>query len=60
MLRLRPDQTEKGRPEQHTGQHFRHHLWLAEAHSDGAHQPAEKENDGELEEKLGGEMCVDH
>jgi hypothetical protein len=45
MLRLRPEQTEKRRPEQHSGQHFRYDLRLAEARSDGAHEPAEQEND---------------
>ena len=60
MLRVRPEQTEKRRPEQHAGQHFRHHLRLAEAQSDRAHQPAEQKNDGELKEKLNGKMHVVH
>jgi hypothetical protein len=54
MLRLRPEQTEKRRPEQHTGQHFRHHLRLPEPKRDGTHQPAEEKDDGKLKEKLNG------
>jgi hypothetical protein len=42
MLRLRPEQTEERRTEQHASQHFRHDLRLAESRRDSAYEPAEK------------------
>ena len=60
MLRVRPEQTEKRRTEQHAGQHLRHDLRLAESRSDRAYQPAEQENNSQLKEKLNGEMQVVH
>jgi hypothetical protein len=60
MLTLRPEQPEQRRTEQHSGQHFRDHLRLSEPKRNGAHQPAEQEDDGELKEKLNGEMNVIH
>jgi hypothetical protein len=59
-LRLRPEQAEKRRSEQHASQHFCNHLRLAETHRDGANEPTEKEDDGELEKKLNGEMQIVH
>jgi hypothetical protein len=60
MLRFRPEQTEKRWSEQHAGYHFGYDLRLAEAQSNGAYQPAEQENNGELKEKLNGEMQIVH
>ena len=60
LLRLRPEQAEKRRPEQHTGDHFRHDLRLAETGSDGTHETTEHEDDSELKEELNGEVQVVH
>ena len=59
-LRLRGEQSEKRRPEEHAGDHFRHDLRLAETRRDRADQPAEKQDDGELEEELDREIQVIH
>ena len=53
-------EAEKRRPEQHTGDHFRHDLRLAEPGSDGTHETTEHEDDSELEEELNGEVQVIH
>ena len=59
-LRLRPQQSEKRRPQQHARDHLRDDLRLAEAPRDGTDQPAEKQDDGDLEEELNGKMQVVH
>jgi hypothetical protein len=55
-----PNQAEKRRPEQHTSDHFRDHLRLAEPGSDGTDQATEHEDDSKLEEELNGEIQVVH
>jgi hypothetical protein len=60
MLRSRPEQTEKRWSEQHASQHLGYDLRLAEAQSNRAYQPAEQENNGELDKKLNSKMRVVH
>jgi hypothetical protein len=60
MLRLRPEQTEKRRPEQHAGHNFRHHLRLAPLFSCSAGWLARLLCVWELKKKLDGEMQVVH
>ena len=59
-LGVRREQPEKRRAEQHAGDHFRHHLRLAKARGHRPDQPAEKQDDGELEKELDGEVEVVH
>ena len=53
-LRVRREQTEQRRPQQNPGDHFRNHLRLTELRGHRADQPAEKQDDRDLEEKLNG------
>src|SRR4029077_2349167 len=60
MLRVRQEQTEQGWSEQHAGQHLGHDLRLGESPGDRSYDPAEQENDGELNKKLNSKMYVVH
>ena len=51
-LRLWRHQTEKRRPQQHTGDHLADHLRLAEVAADDSDDFAGGEDDGELEEQF--------
>ena len=57
---LRKEQPEQRRPQQHAGQHLRHHLRLAARARQQAHQLAEHQDHGDLEEKLNGQLKVRH
>ena len=60
MLPFRPEQPEERWPKQHARQHFRHDLRLPKAHGNRSNQSAKKENYGQLQKKLHGEMNVIH
>ncbi len=59
-LPLRQHQSEEGGSEQHPGDHFRHHLRLAQARGDGPDHAADGENDRQLKKKMDGELQVVH
>jgi hypothetical protein len=60
LLPFRREQSEKGWPKQHTRDHLRDDLGLPEARGDGSDDPAEKQNDRKLQEKVNGELEIVH
>jgi hypothetical protein len=60
VLRFGPEETKKGRAEEDTCDHFGDNLGLAQSGGKSSNDPAEEEDDGQLEEAEDGQMDVVH